>query len=96
MSYAVTLEDKIQKKMQEIQSIEEKLKSARIYLQALHDIRKELIRVEAGASPPDVTVRKGSMIDVARECILTAGRPQTLDEIISALGREATRENRAS
>jgi hypothetical protein len=91
-----SLDQKIKKKMQEIQSIEDKLKAAKIYLQALMDIRKEVARSDQEASQPEVTTRKGSIIERARESILSAGHPLTLDDIILAIGREPTRENRAS
>jgi hypothetical protein len=90
------LNQKIAKKNHEIQALEEKVKGARAYLQALLDLKKEIGRSDAESEPGDVTVKSGSIIDLAKEAIILADRPLTLDEIISAIGREPTRESRAS
>lgn len=93
------IEDRLRKKEQEITSLEEKIKAARIYVQALKDILKMLgseEREESDAADADATLRSGSAVDQARHVILRRGDPVHIDDILVALGKEPTREAKAS
>lgn len=94
MSDGGILLDKIRKKEAEIQSLEDKLKTARIYLQALHDVRDALGAMESGQS--DSALRTGSAVAQAREAIQRAGKPLHISDLLSALGKSVTKEARAS
>lgn len=86
--------DKIQRKEAEIQALEDKLRTGRIYLQALHDV---LSAVEKGATLADGSVlRDGSLVAQARKAILRRGKPAHVSDLLTALGRAVTKETRAS
>lgn len=98
MSERAIIEAQISKKQSEIQSLEEKLKAAKVYVKALQDVIKAIDKGpnvvnggEAGA-----TLRKGSLVAQAREAILERDAPIHIDELLEALGREVTRENKSS
>jgi hypothetical protein len=47
-------------------------------------------------APSESVLRPGSAVSQARDVILTKGKPAHISEILEALGKEATREGRAS
>lgn len=90
------IEDRVRKKRTEIVQIEEKLKAAKVYISALTDVLKML---EGDGDPPetaDSKLRPGSAMAQARDIILARGEPVHLDELLEAMGKEATREGKAS
>ncbi|MDO8297087.1 MAG: hypothetical protein Q7T19_11700 [Caulobacter sp.] len=95
MSEREVIRERLRKKEQEIQSLEEKLRSAKVYVQALHDILKMVDRA-VGESPSETVLKPGSTVSQARDVILTAGRPVLIDEILEAMGKAVTRDSRAS
>ena len=95
MSERTIILDKIQKKEQEIQTLEEKLRGAKIYVQALQDVLSALSR-EGDDSQVDAILRSGSSVAAAREAILRSGKPVNISELLAALGRGVTKEGRAS
>ncbi|UGY04761.1 hypothetical protein [Bradyrhizobium quebecense] len=89
------IHEKLKKKEQEIQLLEEKLRAARIYVQALQDVLKML----HPDSPPETgesVMKSGSAVAKAREIILQRGKPVHINDLIEAMGKEVTRESRAS
>jgi hypothetical protein len=95
MSELEKIRDRLRKKEQEIQSLEEKLRSARVYVHALQDILK-LIGSEKVEPSIESTLKAGSGVAQARDVILKKGVPVHVTELLSALGKELTRESRAS
>jgi hypothetical protein len=95
MSERDIIQDKIKKKEQEIQLLEEKLRSAKIYLNALLDISKALSR-ELHTNADSAVLREGSAVTQARDFILRTGLPVHINDLLEGLGREMTRESRAS
>ena len=85
------IEDRLRKKEQEIQELEEKIRAAKVYIGALQDVLKLLPR-ETNV----VALRPGSAVAQAREIILQAGKPVHINAILEGLGKEGTREARAS
>lgn len=87
--------DRLRKKMQEVQSLEDRLRTARIYVQALQDVMKAL-----GGQPDEPrsekVLRAGSAVSQAHDVILKARKPVHIADLIEALGREDSREARAS
>ena len=84
------------KKEQEIEQLEDKIRSARIYVQALQDI---LRLVEEDPDPSSVAgsaLRPGSSVAKARDEILRRGAPVHIGDLLSALGKDASRESRSS
>lgn len=84
MSEQSIIEKRIRKKEAEIQGLEDKLRSARIYIQALQDVRREL-----DGDDDSSELKKGSMIAMARDAIERAGKPLHVDEILKTIGRPA-------
>jgi hypothetical protein len=87
--------DRLRKKLIEVQSLEEKLRTAKVYVQALQDVMKAL-----GGEPeegrPQRAPKAGSGVSQARDAILKAGRPVHISDLLAAMGKEETREGRAS
>lgn len=89
------IQDKIRKKEQEIQSLEDRLRTAKVYLNALHDISKALSK-ESHTIPESSVLREGSSVAQARDLILRKGSPVHINDLLEGLGKGMTRESRAS
>jgi len=84
----------IGRKEEEIQGLEESIKEAKVYLQALRDVLKKFPK-EASEDTP-ASLRPGSMVALARDSILQAKRALHVDEMLKMQGKELTRENRTA
>lgn len=58
--------ERIKKKEQEIQQLEEQLKEAKVYFQALQDVMKLFPRDINGGGDPSSLLRPGSLVAQAR------------------------------
>ena len=97
MSERSVVEVQLTKKEAEIVQLEEKLKVAKVYVRALQDVLKELGRDTASIEPKaEVSLRKGSFVAQAREMILARRSPIYIDDLLESLGKEVTRESKAS
>jgi len=96
MSERRKIEEKLRRKEQEVVTLEEKLKSAKVYIQALRDILKMLGTDGHEESDPESVLRAGSAVDQARSVIIKKGSPVHIDDILAALGKDVTREAKAS
>jgi hypothetical protein len=88
------IEQRYQKKRAEITTLEEKLRAAKAYLAALADI----LKLDT-ADEPDATeskLRSGSSVAQARDIIKGRGRPVHIDDLLRAMGKEVTRDAKAS
>lgn len=91
------IEAQLAKKESEILMLEEKLKSAKVYIRALQDVMREIDRgTSSEESDGDVVLRRGSLADGARDLILDRGSPMHIDDLLKALGKVVTRETKAS
>src|SRR3954466_5527470 len=88
------VEERLRKKEQEIQSLEQQIRDARVYVQAINDVLKLLPK--DAEQPAKSILRPGSTVALARETILARGGPVHISEILEALGKEVNRENSAS
>jgi len=89
--------DRLHKKMQEVQSLEEKLRTAKIYVQALQDVMKAIGgQVTPTETKAERSLRAGSAVSQARDVILKAARPVHIAELLAGIGKEDTRDIRAS
>ena len=95
MSEHDIIQDKIKKKEQEIQLLEDKLRTAKVYLNALHDISKAISK-ESHTNTDSAVLREGSAVTQARDFILRKGQPVHINDLLEGLGRGMTRESRAS
>jgi hypothetical protein len=88
------IEDRLRKKEHEVEVLEERLKTARVYVQALQDVLKLLDR-DSETSAASV-LKAGSAVAQARDIILGKGEPVHITAILEAMGKDASRETRAS
>lgn len=95
MDERAIIKERLRKKEAEIQSIEEKLRAAKVYVQALHDILKILEKAPDDV-PAEAILRTGSTVSGARDVILHLGKPVHVNALLAALGKGVTREARAS
>ena len=93
--------ERLRKKELEVQALEERVRTARTYVQALQDILKLLDGDSSKASVPpavpgEAVLRSGSAVARARQAILDRARPVHISALLDALGREKSRESAAS
>lgn len=96
MSEKTRIEERLRKKELEIKGLEEKIKEARVYMQALRDILKMMDKAEEAQNSPESTLKPGSMVAQARDAIIQHGRPIHIDELLEFIGIDVTRESKAS
>jgi hypothetical protein len=97
MSERKIIEEKLRKKEQEIQSLEEKIRTAKVYVQALQDVLRSLGGNDPTSSREGESVMKpGSAVAKVREFILNKGTPLHINQLVEMLGKDVTRESRAS
>ncbi len=96
MSERKKIEERLRKKEMEVSTLEEKIKTSKVYVQALRDILKMLGSEDEPDGDAEATLRSGSAVDQARRVILDRREPTHIDEILAALGKDATREAKAS
>lgn len=93
MNERARIEQLLRKKQTEVVTLEEKLKAAKAYINALRDV----LKVTAGeASDSEPKLKDGSSVAMAREAILTRGEPVRLDDLLLSIGKEPTQANRSS
>jgi hypothetical protein len=94
------IEERLQKKESEIQNLEERLRAARVYVQALQDVLKLLGTVEETETvihpTKTATLRTGSAVDQARQVILNRGMPVHVTALLEAMGKDTGAESRVS
>jgi len=96
MSERRKIEERVRKKEAEIQALEAQIQEAKVYLQALNDVLKMFPKEAAGAAPSISVLRPGSLMAQARDVILKHGSAMHISDLVKELGKEPTRENRAS
>lgn len=93
------IESQIAKKQSEIEALDEKLKAAKVYVAALRDVLKILekaARAEPSNDEGETKLRAGSTVAQAREIILAKGAPTHIDDLLESMGKEVTRDTKAS
>jgi hypothetical protein len=88
------LDRKIEKKKEEITTLERTLGETRAYLQALEDTRKMLPR-DPG-TPEDVVLRAGTDLAKVREALEQEGRPLHVDELLKRIGKPIEKKHKIS
>lgn len=89
------IEQRLRKKMQEIQSLEDKLRAAKAYVQALRDVLS-LMGDSSDSVAAESVLRPRSAVAQARDVILKRGSPVHVSELLVEMGKPVTRESRAS
>ena len=90
------IEEKLQKKEQEIQTLEERIRAAKVYMQALQDVLKALDGNRAPPKAGETALKPGSGVAKVREMILSTKKPMHINKLVEGLGKDVTRETRAS
>lgn len=94
------IQRKIDRKQQELVEREATFKieraSALAYIQALQDLLKTLPRDASDVRSAEQVLRPGSGMAQAKDLISKAGKPLHIGELLRAMGRPVSKENRAS
>ena len=89
------LAKRVERKQQEIQELELKIREANAYVQGLQDTLKLLPKETANGQPAGpVTLRAGSDVARTQEAIRKAGKSLHLLEILKAIGKPQDKKNR--
>lgn len=88
------IEARYTKKQAEIAALEEKLRTAKAYLGALSDILR--LSDQSDGAPSETKLRAGSAVAQARDIILARRAPVHIDDMLRAMGKEVTRDSKAS
>ena len=94
MGFREQLIDKLKKKEGEIRGHENKIREARVYIQALQDMLRSLPDEGAtpdGTSTTDNILRPGSMPHKTYELLVKARKPLHISVILKGIGEEPTR-----
>jgi hypothetical protein len=95
MGFREDLSRRIERKRAEIGELETKISLAREYLQALEDMLK-IVPKESMNGEQEVTLRSGTALARAREVLRKSGRPMHLTELLTAIGKGHSRNERAA
>lgn len=93
------IEGQIAKKQAEIDGLEDKVRAAKVYVAALRDVIRLLDkagRTDSAADESETKLRAGSTVAQAREIILNRGHPVHIDHLLVSMGKEVTRDTKAS
>lgn len=93
MSVRAKIEEKINKKEQEIQEHENKIREARTYIQALQDTIKILPR-ENNIDP--MIIRPGSSIGKTQAFLRKVKKQLYINDILEGIGKKVTKKERVS
>lgn len=96
MGLRAEFQKRIDKKNQEIEALEEQVRDARVYVQAMEDMMRLLPREDVNGTHGGESLKPGTAIAKARDAIRKAGRPLHISEILEALGRPVDKGNRAA
>jgi hypothetical protein len=89
------LEERIQRKREDIALFEKQLGEARSYLLALQDTLKMMPK-GGDAESAAQSLRPGTDVAKAYEILKSIGKPLHVNEIVKRMGKEVTKENRVS
>jgi len=91
-------EEKIKKKESEIQELENQIREAKAYLQALQDSLKLLPKEErvAGTGPIESTLRPNSNIYKTYKFLKDSGKALHIDDILKGIGKGTSKKEKVS
>ena len=95
MALRDNLQRLISRKEQEIVELEQKLRDARVYLQAVQDSMKALPREAMDASQTR-ELRAGTAVAKARDLIKGAGHPLHITDLLKGLGKPVDKKSKLS
>ena len=95
MNEKTKIEDRLRRKEQEILTLEQKIKDAKVYVKALKDVIK-LLGDEDYESVGESKLKSGSAVAQAKQVIIDRDMPVHIDDILRAMGKEITRDVKSS
>lgn len=87
---------RIEKKREEIASLEKQLAEAKSYLLALEDSMRLVSKVGETDAGSALALRPGSDLAKAREYLQHVGKPEHVNKIVVGIGKELNKGNRLS
>lgn len=87
---------RIERKRQDIATLESQIRESSSYVQALEDTLKLLPRDGLNDGGAEQVLRPTSSVFRAREAIRKAGRPMHITELLEAIGKPGDRMNRSA
>ena len=96
MSVRTEIEKRIERKRRELVDLEQSMREARVYIQALEDTLKILPREGVNDGSADSVLRPNSNVARARDAILRAGSPLHVSAILETLQKPPTKSARAA
>jgi hypothetical protein len=90
---------KIDRKLQEINALEQQVREAKVYVQALEDMMRLLPKEDMSrgtAGEGGSALKAGTAIAAARDAIKKAGHPLHISDILRAIGRPVDSSSRAA
>lgn len=73
-----------------------KLEAARAYIQGLQDILPKAEREDDAANGKPIELKPGTLLAIAREALLAAGKPLHIGDLLIAMNKENTSQQRLS
>jgi hypothetical protein len=95
MGFREDLAKRIDRKRTEVAELETQVRLAREYLQALEDTLKIAPKDTGSGSESTVTLRAGTSLAKARDAIRSSGRPLHINDLLVAIGKGTSRNERA-
>jgi seryl-tRNA synthetase len=96
MGIRTKIEEKIKKKEEEIQELENKIREAKAYLQALQDTIKILPKENVSGAMVENMLKPGSNIDKTYNFLKKTGKPVHLNEILIGIGKTISKKDKIS
>lgn len=98
MGIRENLQKLVDRKQGEINDLEQRLRDAKVYLQAVQDsmkaLPKDLLQASSDSAPREL--RSGTTLASARDLLRRAGNPLYIGDILAGLGMEPNKSNRLS
>ncbi len=90
-----SLQKLVDRKVVEIGRLEQQIRDAKVYMQAIQDSMR-LLPKEVNGSTVERELRPGSALARVQEFLRVVSAPQHIDQILSALDKPNTKQNRVS
>lgn len=90
------IEERIEKKEQEIRLLETQIKEAQAYVQAMQDTLRMLPREDANAVDVEAQLKPDSTVGKTLALLKKANRPLHIKEILHGLGKQDSKKHRVS
>lgn len=90
------IDERIDKKQQEILGLQKQIDMANAYVQAMQETLRMLPREEMNAGSAETMLKPGSTIAKTLSILKRSGKPMHITEILNSLGKPDNKNNRVS